>query len=430
MSTSSDPKRDTVPLRRHRLQRSALRLFIVALVLIMVALAWPRILARTNLLRNTANGSGLDNDTIASAGASLTGTPTGEPVLTTTSTPTATETETPVPTLVPSETPNMPPVGSPDPTDGVWILALQEGVDTHLFAFHPDYQPLTCLTAGAWHDLSPTVSPDGTQVVFVSNRTGQWDLYSLNLMDGTIIRLSDTPAYEGSPSWSPDGLWLAYEYYDEHNLEIYVSPVAGDQSPIPLTTDPGGDYSPSWSPQGRQIAFVSTREGGEHIWLADLDQAGDTGLRNLSAGLGTISRHPSWSPDGRYLAWSSTQDGIRSLFIWDSDQPYQAPRYVGSGDWPAWSPDGLTLLSSLETPSQDYLTAYNLASQGIVAVGALAVPGSIEGLTWYPHPLPDPLPDLFLASWQMTPSPIWLLGLTPDPEIPAGRRGLVPIKRM
>ncbi len=64
---------------------------------------------------------------------------------------------------------------------GYWVLALSEGVDTHLFAFHPQFLPLTRLTTGSWDDIHPAISPDGTMVAFASNRMGQWDLFLMGL---------------------------------------------------------------------------------------------------------------------------------------------------------------------------------------------------------------------------------------------------------
>ncbi len=108
---------------------------------------------------------------------------------------------------------------------------------------------------------------------------------------------------------------LAYEVYSEDNLEVFVKPVYDDQPAIPLTRHPAADFSPAWSPLGRQIAFVSTRDGETHIWLADLDKTGEDNLRNLSELLGPENYHPVWSPDGESLAWASVEDGIHGIYL-------------------------------------------------------------------------------------------------------------------
>ena len=81
--------------------------------------------------------------------------------------------------------------------------------------------PLTRLTAGDWDDITPAASPDGEKIAFASNRNGFWDLYLLDLSSGDVTQLTDTPEYEGAPTWSPDGSFLAFEAYEERQSEYH-----------------------------------------------------------------------------------------------------------------------------------------------------------------------------------------------------------------
>ncbi len=177
----------------------------------------------------------------------------------------------------------------------------------------------------------------------VKTITKRWDLYLLNLYSGELEQITDTPEFDGAPSWSPDGRWLAYESYreDTGSLEIFVRPLDGAQEPIQLTDDPGADFDPAWSPLGRQIAFVSTRSGENEIWLADLDLA-DNRFRNASRNNHQTESHPTWSPDGSQLVWSTVgASGIHELSMVSTtslSDPHPNPRMVGSGSWAAWSP--------------------------------------------------------------------------------------------
>ncbi len=67
---------------------------------------------------------------------------------------------------------------------------------------------------------APSLSPDGKQVAFASNRSGYWDIYILTLATGEVRQVTDTPEYDSAPTWSPDNQWLAYETYDGNDLEI------------------------------------------------------------------------------------------------------------------------------------------------------------------------------------------------------------------
>ena len=102
------------------------------------------------------------------------------------------------------------------------IFSYEEDGYAHLFAYIPEKLPLTRLTSGDWDDITPSPSPDGEKIAFASNRSGFWDLYLLDLASGEITQLTDTPEYEGAPTWSPDGAFMAFESYVDENLEIVV----------------------------------------------------------------------------------------------------------------------------------------------------------------------------------------------------------------
>ncbi len=155
------------------------------------------------------------------------------------------------------------------------IFSIEEDGYAHLFAYIPNEMPLTRLTNGDWDDITPSAHPNGESIAFASNRFGQWDLYLMDLSSGELTRLTDTPEYEGAPSWSPDGSFIAYEAYRNENLEIVISPVDDPaNNEIRLTSSPATDHSPAWAPGGRKIAFISNGE----VILADLDKSNDRPL--------------------------------------------------------------------------------------------------------------------------------------------------------
>lgn len=272
----------------------------------------------------------------------------------------------------------------------VAVLALREYFHTHLYLFHPDFLPLTRLTFGDWDDITPALSPDGERLAFASDRNGAWDLYTLDLGTGEILQITDTPEYDAGPTWSPDGLFLAYESLVEGNLEILIASLDQDEAPIRLTEDPGPDHSPVWSPLGREIAFVSVRSGQPDIWVADLQDAGDR-FRNLTASPEAIERRPAWSPDGLRLVWAAVRNGLHEILIGQADGQ-SPPTIVGQGSWPVWSPSAGMIIAGLEAPNQVLLTGFSLQTPGLIALPALRLPGKLEGLVWGTLGLADPLP--------------------------------------
>ena len=430
MEEIPDSNAETPPQRPRRRRRGGwglritplgVMLLLVIDLLVLGLIAWP--LVRVRFVASIPSTPTPTVELVASPTFTLTPTETPQPI---TPTPTLTLTPPPPPVL---------PYPSPVQVEaaGTIILALDEGGNSHLFAYEPQLLPLTRLTTGPWDDITPSLSPDGRKVAFASNRNGYWDIYLLDLSSGAVSRLTDSLEYDGAPTWSPDGIWIAHETYSPDgggNLEIFIRAVAGDQTPIRLTEHPAADYAPVWSPMGRQIAFVSTRSGEPEIWLADLDKVGDERFQNISRNSGALESHPVWSPDGTLLAWSAVESGFHNLYIWDSRKTAgdtNNPRFLGSGDWPIWSPDARTMLSALLAPNETYLVAYSLEAHGLV-MPPMKIPGSIHGMTWGKTSLIIPLPAAVQSAAQISPTPLWLPVLTPSTSMPGGRQQVVSLE--
>ena len=325
-----------------------------------------------------------------------------------------------------AENPPTPVIFSDFP--GIFILSLAEGEYTHLFAYSPIDQPLLRLTSGEWDDISPALSPDGKRIAFASNRSGYWDLYLLEIASGETTRLTDTKTYDGAPSWSPDGAWLASETYLDGSLEILVQPINDSSAKaIRLTDNPAADHSPAWEPGGRRIAFVSTRGGDSDIYLADLDNAGSSRFQNISNTPNAIESHPLWSRDGKKLAWASNAYDARpsGIYVWDAGTAYIPAVWVGEGDWATWNARGDSLLAMLESDQSDYLTAYSLT--GDLLLQSWRLPGTLSGMLWLPEPLPDPLPKTYKKAANLTPTPL-AIPLSATPQLLGVREKLVPLE--
>jgi TolB protein len=132
------------------------------------------------------------------------------------------------------------------------------------------------LTNGRGPDVSPTWNrKTGAQLAFVSGRTGLPQVYTMEA-DGTNIQRVTDQGYAVSPSWSPNGQFLALAWFRKYGPgapganDIYLMDIASKQW-VQLTHDGGRNDFPSWSPDGRHIVFQSSRSGSEQIWtmLAD-----------------------------------------------------------------------------------------------------------------------------------------------------------------
>jgi len=349
-------------------------------------------------------------------------TPTSTSTLELTDTPTQPQPTIEIPTQTPyviTATPET--VVTNSAPQGVFFLSLEEGGYFHLFAYSPQTLPVTRLTADAWDDITPALSPDGNWLAFSSRRNGYWDLYLLGLVGGGILRLTDTPEFDAAPSWSPDGAFIAFESYVNGNLEIFLRSVTDPgQDPLQLTQNPAVDSSPAWSPPpGRQIAFISNRSGEPEVWIADLDHAGT--FIDVSNNSQSVEAHPAWSPDGSKLAWASSdlESGLTSLYIWDARNPNAQARWAGSGDWPVWL-DNNNISSRLPAPNQTFLTGYTIS--GAISIPPMLLPGSLYGLSY--GITSAVLPGLFQSAAQVTTTPI-IDETNPQPTNPSGRSALV-----
>lgn len=357
------------------------------LLLIVILIFWPILQFKVSPASADDSTPGPPTSTL-SATAISTETPSN--------TPDPTATETTVPTKAPvqeqeiildTQIPPTTPASTPLQT-GTIIMAMYEAGYSHLFAYQALETPYTRLTSGPWNDSYPALSPDGRRIAFASNRSGPWDLYLLDLQSGDVIRLTETQAFESSPTWSPDGNLIAYESYASDS-EIIIQSVFDDQTLINLSQHPAADYQPAWSPQGRQLAFISTRSGDADVWLADFDKPDTERFINLSLTPDIDEKNPGWSPSGDSLAWAGSQANQHSIFSWNADS---GTTYIGSGDWPVWSPDSSTILASLEGANSTQLTAYQAADGGLELPPVL-LPGSITGLSWSKHKFSQSLPE-------------------------------------
>jgi TolB protein len=305
------------------------------------------------------------------------------------------------------------------------IFSFEEDGYAHLFAYVPESMPLTRITYGDWDDITPSPSPDGEKIAFASNRNGFWDLYLLDLSSGDVTQLTNTPEYEGAPTWSPDGSFMAFEAYEDENLNILVGPATDPlNEPIRLTASTSTDHSPAWAPDGRHIAFISDGE----VILADLDRTDNDRFQNLSNTELASEAHPVWAPDGNRLAWASSSQSVgrSGIYIWDAIRNVPAV-WIGDGNWPVWNTTGDQVLTTLAAPNSTFLTTYSVNGQPLQALAPFPAP-ILRGLLWSNLIVPDELPDEFQQAAELTPAPLWAPNGDPVNEGASDRWSLVELE--
>jgi TolB protein len=185
------------------------------------------------------------------------------------------------------------PAFSPDVQTLAFSRATEEGTDLYTINLK-DNCCLQRLTVGRFSDnLSPTFSPDGQRIAFVSTRPGLPQIYVM-AADGTDQQLFAPFDYgvtgsSNAPEWSPDGQSVAFHRDVAGTLQVFV--LDARSRTVRQLTSVGRNEDPTWAPDSRHLAFVSDRSGYRQLWIIDLDTGRIRPLLQQSG-----ARLPAWSP--------------------------------------------------------------------------------------------------------------------------------------
>ncbi len=202
--------------------------------------------------------------------------------------------------------------------DGSRLVYATQATQRSLFIRDLDSEKETKLK-GLRDDCMAAVAPDKSMIVYASDRVGpENDLWLQPLERGIAVgspqRLTDHAGNASHPIISPDGRWIAYYRIIEEQRDIWTVPVTGGQ-PIRITDHPAADIHPAWSPDGSMIAFISEREGGSHIWVAPIREGQRIAQPRRLAQEDVSAYAPSWSPEGTLVAFIGMKDNLIEVWV-------------------------------------------------------------------------------------------------------------------
>ena len=194
------------------------------------------------------------------------------------------------------------------------------------------------------------------RIAFASERDGNYEIYVMDPGGGGAMRLTTNTAVDREPAWSPDGTRIVFvsDRDGVGSTEIYVMNADGG-NPTRLTNNMFDDVSPVWSPDGSRIAFVSDRTGDNEIFTMNPDGSGAT---NLSRTPGFDDIDPAWSPNSQRIAFATTRDDNTTYEIYTmaADGSGQTRLTNNSADdaQPAWPPGRIIFTSERDGNAEIY----------------------------------------------------------------------------
>ncbi len=223
---------------------------------------------------------------------------------------------------------------TPDaPATGKIAFRSERDGNNEIYIMNADGSELTNLTNNPAWDAGPNWSPDGAQIAFLSDRDGNNEIYVMNADGSGLARLTTEGAIWSA--WSPDGSRIAFASVRDGNSEVYVMNADGSEV-TRLTDNPAIDGQPAWSPDGSRIAFFSDRDGNNEIYVMNADGSGVTRLTDNPAD----DLVPFWSPDGAQIAFRSRRDGDVEIYVMNADGSDPTRLSIGGAFATSWSPGG------------------------------------------------------------------------------------------
>jgi len=258
---------------------------------------------------------------------------------------------------------NIEPTWSPDGSEVVF--ASNRDGTYHLYEVSSDGGEETQLTSGPWNDTHPAWSPDGTKIAFASDRAGNEDIYTMNADGSGIQRITGSPANDTQPAWSPDGSRIAFTSNRFGSFDIFT--IGSDAHGLEqITGSAAYDAEPAWSPDGSRIAFVSNRYGSMDVFTVG-EHGG--GLERLTYSVADDTQ-PTWSPDGSSIAFTSDRSGYANVWVVPAGggtaEPATSDQAIDVQ--PAWKPTGTAFAFSsgvAPPPSQADWGIYSASRGGL-----------------------------------------------------------------
>jgi TolB protein len=229
--------------------------------------------------------------------------------------------------------------------------------------------------------MSPSWSPDGQSLAYVSFEDRLPSVYAQTLKTGERRRISAHAGVNQAPAWSPDGKKLALVLSTrDGNLDVYVMDLASEQV-TRITDDPGIDTEPQWSKDGQSLYFTSDRAGGPQIYKIGI-KPGDKPRRLTFQG--SYNARPRLSPDESQLAFVTQEEGAYRIATMDLRGRGDV-QVLTKGHFdvsPSYAPNGAVLIYASRDRGRGILAL--VSADGRVQQRLVSSEGELQEPAWAP----------------------------------------------
>lgn len=230
--------------------------------------------------------------------------------------------------------------------------------------------------------LSPTWSPDGRRLAYVSFERGNSAIYVQELATGSREVVSASPGINGAPAFSPDGSRLAVSLSKSGNPEIYILDL-GSRQTTQITRHWGIDTEPQWMPDGRSLVFTSDRAGKPQLYQVPV--GGGEPSRLTAEGEYNAKGSVAW--DGKRFAMVRGSGNVYRIAVLDrSSGGANDYRMVSPGrmdESPSFAPNASMLIYASREGGRGVL--YSVSADGRVRQRLVLADGDVREPSWSPY---------------------------------------------
>jgi Tol biopolymer transport system component len=220
------------------------------------------------------------------------------------------------------------------------VIVENEAIENKdVWIMNPDGSDQVRLTSDPANDRAPSISPNGMEVAFASDRAGNFDIWILDLETNDLIRLTDDEADDTQPEWSPDGKKIVFTSERGGSKDVWVIDVdSGDTEQVTFSNLK--EKGPHWAEKGKRILFVSDKDGNDDIFKM---KTNGRKKNQLTFDIGD-QRTPMWSEATKEIAFTWWEFSKSRAHIYAMDKDGENVRQLTTKKFydrgPSWSPDG------------------------------------------------------------------------------------------